>query len=79
MTLKARLARLENERAGASRVIVIDAPKGIDVEAELLARGVVASDRDLVVVIADPVATLETITVTVDGSRIDERAAALLI
>jgi hypothetical protein len=79
MTLKARLARLENERAGVSRVIVIDAPKGIDVEAELLARGVVASDRDLVVVIADPVATLETITVTVDGSRVDERAAALMV
>lgn len=71
MTLKARLARLETATMGASRVIVIDAPEGVDVDAELQSRRVFTSDRDLVVVINNPVATPETIIVTIDGVSAD--------
>lgn len=65
MTLKARLARLESAQAGGARVIVLDGPKGLDVDAELRARGIVALPRDLVVTIADPVT--DRVDVTVDG------------
>jgi len=63
MTLKTRLARLENAQAGGARVIVLDGPKGIDPYAELRARGVTAAHRDLVVVIADPVTDRVDVTV----------------
>lgn len=67
MTLRTRLARLETVNNSTSRIIVIDGPKGLHVDTVLRDRGVIATDRDLVVVIADPVGTMDTIKITVDG------------
>jgi len=67
MTLRTRLARLETVNNSTSRIIVIDGPKGLHVNTVLRDRGVIATDRDLVVVIADPVGTMDTIKITVDG------------
>lgn len=68
MTLRTRLARLETVNNSASRIIVVDGPKGLHVDTVLRKRGVIATDRDLVVVIADPVGTAASISVTVDGA-----------
>ncbi len=65
MTLRARLARLETAQDGTARVIVIDGPKGLNVDAALSARAIIATGRDLVVVIAKPATS--PIGVTVDG------------
>lgn len=67
MTLRTRLARLETVNNSTSRIIVVDGPKGLHVDTALRERGVIATDRDLVVVIADPVGTAASISVTVDG------------
>jgi hypothetical protein len=75
MTLRTRLARLETVGNSTSRIIVINGPKGLDTNKVLGDRGIDASDRDLVVVIADPAGTIETVTVTVDG-RVAEREAS---
>lgn len=68
MTLRTRLARLETVNNSTSRIIVVDGPKGLHVDTVLRERGVTATDRDLVVVIADPVGTAASISVTVDGA-----------
>lgn len=63
MTLKARLARLEIAHDGIARVIVIDGPKGLNVDDELRARAIIAADHDLIVVIAKPVTSPTVVTV----------------
>lgn len=68
MTIKNRLAKLEADRVGAARVIVVECPAGVDYRPALQASGVNAVDRDLVVVIADPVAT--EVGITVDGAAL---------
>lgn len=68
MTLRTRLARLETVNNSTSRIIVVDGPKGLHVDTVLRERGVIATDRDLVVVIADPMGTATSISVTVDGA-----------
>jgi hypothetical protein len=65
VTLKNRLAKLEENRIGAARVIVVECPAGVDYRRALQASGVNAVERDLVVVIADPVAA--EVEITVDG------------
>jgi len=70
MTLRTRLARLETVNNSTSRIIVVDGPKGLHVDTVLRERGVIATDRDLVVVIADPVGTMDTIKITVDGETV---------
>ncbi|MEG8032669.1 hypothetical protein QP179_14230 [Sphingomonas aurantiaca] len=68
MTLRTRLARLETVNNSTSRIIVVDGPKGLHIDTVLREHSVVATDRDLVVVIADPVGTAASISVTVDGA-----------
>jgi hypothetical protein len=65
MTMKTRLARLETVQVGNARVIVVGGPEGLDVNAELGARAVAATGRDLVVVIAKPAPS--SVNVTVEG------------
>ncbi len=73
MTMKARLARLETVHDSTARVIVIDGPEGIDVDAALSARAITATGRDLVVVIAKP--ATPPVCVTVDGQSVTDRIA----
>ena len=69
MTIATRLARLEGAANPASRIIVVDAPEGADVDAELSARGIVVSGNDLVVKFADRLHL--PISITVDGRAVE--------
>lgn len=66
MTIKRRLAVLENGRGGLSRFIVAIGGSGFDYGKELRQRGVVQTERDLVVLVSKPDEGTEP-TITVDG------------